>query len=138
MQRNMMRPPMQRQMPRSHGAMRNTRGPGGGGGSFLSNLFQKNSNAAIGNTAKGFSRGSGSTSTSFLQGLANPQKINSFLNQTQQVLGTAKQFGPMVQQYGPIVKNIPSMWKMYRAFKDTPVESEEEQPKVTENIAQKR
>ena len=38
------------------------------------------------------------------------------LNNTQRVLQAAEQFTPMIQQYGPIVKNIPSIWKLMRAF----------------------
>ena len=35
------------------------------------------------------------------------------LNNTQKVLQAAEQFTPMVQQYGPIVKNLPSHMETY-------------------------
>lgn len=54
----------------------------------------------------------------FLQALSNPATINSFLSNTQKVLNTASQVGPMIQQYGPLVKNLPAMWKIYKGFKD--------------------
>ncbi|WP_254052807.1 YqfQ family protein [Bacillus sp. V59.32b] len=45
--------------------------------------------------------------------------LTSVLANTQKVLSAAEQIGPMVQQYGPIIKNLPAMWKMYRSMKDT-------------------
>jgi YqfQ-like protein len=64
---------------------------------------------------------------SILQTLSRPEGISGFLNNTQQVIKTAQTIGPMIQQYGPIVKNLPVMWKLYRGFKDLPsAESTEE------------
>ena len=57
---------------------------------------------------------------SLLKSLTNPATINGFLTNTQKVLNTAQQVGPMVNQYGPLVKNIPVMWKLYRGFKNAP------------------
>ncbi len=123
---------MQRQMPQQYGPMRNSQ-PAAGKGGILSNLFQRNTGTSVGNAAaNGFSRAG--TNTSLIQSLANPQKISSFLNQTQQVLNTAQKFGPVVQQYGPMVKNLPSMWKLYRAFKDNPMETEETEKPVETKI----
>ena len=59
---------------------------------------------------------------SILRTLSNPDSLTGFLNNTQQVLKTAQSFGPMIQQYGPIVKNLPMMWKLYKGFKDLPTE----------------
>lgn len=59
-----------------------------------------------------------------LQTLTNPGAINGFLNNTQQVLKTAQSVGPMIQQYGPLVKNLPAMWKLYRGLKDLPDQEE--------------
>lgn len=61
---------------------------------------------------------------SLLQNLSNPAGISSFLNNTQQVIRTAQTFGPVIQQYGPIVKNIPAMWKIYRGFKNASADSD--------------
>ena len=66
---------------------------------------------------------------SILQTLTNPASINGFLTNTQKVLNTAQQIGPLVQQvqqYGPIVKNIPAMWRLYKGLKDAPDAKETE------------
>ncbi|RID83973.1 hypothetical protein D1970_14540 [Mesobacillus zeae] len=62
----------------------------------------------------------GRTGGGLLQAFANPGSINGFLANTQQVLRTAQTFGPMVKQYGPLVRNLPSMWKLYRELKNAP------------------
>lgn len=54
-----------------------------------------------------------------LQALSNPSTINGFLTNTQKVLNTASQVGPMIQQYGPLVRNLPAMWKIYKGLKNT-------------------
>lgn len=69
------------------------------------------------------SRGVGS----ILQTLSNPDSLTGFINNTQQVLKTAQSIGPMIQQYGPIVKNLPMMWKLYKGFKDLPTEEKSEE-----------
>lgn len=84
-------------------------------GGFLAKLFQRGTPQATG-TMAGFSRAN-PASGSILEGVKNPQTIQSFLNNTQQVLKTAQQIGPIVQQYGPLVKNLPTMWKLYKGFK---------------------
>ncbi|WML45332.1 VrrA/YqfQ family protein [Neobacillus sp. PS3-40] len=93
----------------------------GQGGGFLSKILGK------GNQGGGMGRLAGmqaparatSGSGSFLQTLSNPGGLSSILNNTQQVLRTAQSIGPMIQQYGPIVKNLPAMWKLYRGLKDS-------------------
>lgn len=67
------------------------------------------------------SRGGGGLG-SILQTLSRPEGLSGFLNNTQQVIKTAQTIGPMIQQYGPIVKNLPVMWKLYKGFKDLPNE----------------
>ncbi|MEH7245582.1 VrrA/YqfQ family protein [Neobacillus niacini] len=64
---------------------------------------------------------------SILQTLSNPDGLTGFLNNTQQVLKTAQSFGPMIQQYGPMVKNIPMMWRLYKGFKDLPSEENQDE-----------
>lgn len=51
-----------------------------------------------------------------MDSLKNPQGLSTMLTNTQKVLQAAEQFTPMIQQYGPIVKNIPSLWKLMRAI----------------------
>ncbi|WP_010678146.1 YqfQ protein [Bacillus timonensis] len=56
--------------------------------------------------------------TSTLQNLANPSNLSSMLGNVQKTLKMAESVVPMVQQYGPLMKNIPSMIKMYSAIKN--------------------
>ena len=58
------------------------------------------------------------------------------LNNTQRVLQAAEQFTPMIQQYGPIVKNLPSIWKIMRAFKSS--DDEKVETKKEESVKEKR
>jgi hypothetical protein len=67
-----------------------------------------------------------------LETLKNPQGLNTMLNNTQRVLQAAEQFTPMIQQYAPIVKNLPSMWKIMRAFNSD--DSKQEETKKEETI----
>ncbi len=80
------------------------------------------------------SRGVGS----ILQTLSNPDGLTGFLNNTQQVLKTAQSIGPMIQQYGPIVKNLPMMWKLYKGFKDMPTEEKSEEDRTEKPIMEKK
>lgn len=70
-----------------------------------------------------------------LDTLKNPEGLNMMLNNTQRVLQAAEQFTPMIQQYGPIVKNLPSIWKLMRAFNSSDTSSdtkaEETKTKIT-------
>lgn len=98
------------------------------GGGLLSKILGKGTqargmgmNGMLGTqTASRAAAGGGS----LLQNLSNPAGISSFLNNTQQVIRTAQTFGPVIQQYGPIVKNIPAMWKIYRGFKNASADSD--------------
>ncbi|PAE16972.1 hypothetical protein CHH91_06940 [Virgibacillus sp. 7505] len=49
------------------------------------------------------------------------------LNHTQSALKAAESFMPMVQEYGPMVKNLPSMLKMMKALKDINFDDDEEE-----------
>jgi hypothetical protein len=103
------------------------------GGGLLSKILggnkQRNQPTGLGGTRQA---GRASTSGtggigSILQTLSNPDSLTGFLNNTQQVLKTAQSIGPMIQQYGPIVKNLPMMWKLYKGFKDLPTEEKSEE-----------
>jgi hypothetical protein len=61
---------------------------------------------------------------SLLQTLSNPNSLTGFLDNTQKVLNSVQSITPMIQQYGPLVKNIPMMWKLYKGFKDLPSEEQ--------------
>ncbi len=69
---------------------------------------------------------------SLLQSLTNPSGISGLLNNTQQIIRTAQTIGPMIQQYGPIVKNLPAMWKLYRGLKSATADTETETTETTE------
>ncbi|WP_052427400.1 VrrA/YqfQ family protein [Neobacillus niacini] len=110
------------------------------GGGLLSKILggkkQGNQRSGLGGIKAGpraVPSGSGGVG-SILQTLRNPDSITGFLNNTQQVLKTAQSFGPMVQQYGPIVKNLPMMWKLYKGFKDLPTEEKSEEDKTETSI----
>ena len=60
-------------------------------------------------TREAASRAGSASSGSFLQNLANPGAINSMLGNTQKFLQAAEAFGPVVQQYGPYLKKLPSL-----------------------------
>ncbi|PAE08716.1 hypothetical protein CHI12_05140 [Terribacillus saccharophilus] len=49
------------------------------------------------------------------------------LNHTQSALRAAESFMPMVQEYGPMVKNLPSMLKMMKALKDINFDEDDEE-----------
>ncbi len=74
-----------------------------------------NTHGGFGGFGQQAARGGG-----LLKSFTDPNTINNFLTNTQKVLSTANQVGPLVQQYGPIVKNLPMMWKLYRGLKDAP------------------
>jgi hypothetical protein len=84
------------------------------GNQFSGTRGIQSANAAVPNGSRGVG--------SILQTLSNPDSLTGFINNTQQVLKTAQSIGPMIQQYGPIVKNLPMMWKLYKGFKDLPTE----------------
>ncbi|QWU07927.1 YqfQ family protein [Heyndrickxia coagulans] len=114
------------QMPGFPGRAGATAGRGGG---FLSRLFQRGGQTAAANPAAAFQRGAAGGGGSLFKSITNPSSISSFLNNTQNVLKTAQQVGPMIQQIqqvGPLVKNLPAMWKLYRGLKNAPEEEGQE------------
>jgi hypothetical protein len=117
------------------GRMGQTMGRGQGrrnGGGLLSKILggKKQGNQLTGPRGMQTARGAVPNGTrgvgSILQTLSNPDSLTGFINNTQQVLKTAQSIGPMIQQYGPIVKNLPMMWKLYKGFKDLPTEEKSE------------
>ncbi|RIW31028.1 hypothetical protein D3H55_15570 [Bacillus salacetis] len=110
-------------------------GAGRRSGGLLSKILNRGSSAQTAASqfnplqgAAGFQRSAQTGGGSFLKNLMNPGSINGFLNNTQSVLKTAQQVGPMfqqVQQYGPLVKNLPAMWKLYRGLSAAETEEED-------------
>ncbi|KIO61214.1 hypothetical protein B4064_0371 [Caldibacillus thermoamylovorans] len=66
-----------------------------------------------------FGSGVGYQEQTGIRSFLNPESISNFLGQTQQVLRTGQQIGSMVQQYGPLVKNLPALWKLYRSLQNS-------------------
>jgi hypothetical protein len=103
------------------------RNQGNKGGGLLAKILGR-SNQQGGNLSgaiPSMNRTSTSGSGGLLQTLTNPQTLNGFLNNTQTILKTAQQLGPVIQQYGPIVRNLPSLWKLYRGLKEATSETTE-------------
>jgi len=73
-----------------------------------------------------FGSGVGYQEQTGLMRFLNPESISNFLGQTQQVLRTGQQIGSMVQQYGPLIKNLPALWKLYRGLQSKSDQDEEE------------
>lgn len=89
-------------------------------------------------TTNSASRSSGG---GILDNLTKPDSINNMLNNTQKVLQAAEQFTPMVQQYGPVIKNLPSMWKVFRSISSSedverPAEENNPNPVNTNTVIQ--
>lgn len=49
-----------------------------------------------------------------------PSKIGSFLQQANSLFNSAKTYTPYIQQAMPMVKNIPSLLKLYKGFQGLP------------------
>ena len=74
-----------------------------------------------------------------LDTLKNPNSLNDMLNNTQKVLTAAEQFTPMVQQYGPVIKNLPSVWNAFRTISSgTGTENKPEGPAPVPQTAEAR
>ncbi|WP_248278507.1 YqfQ family protein [Bacillus sp. DNRA2] len=149
--RPMYRPMMNQQMNPSYPSMQMRRfrqmgpmGPQGqmqtrGGGGLLAKLFGKTAPQmgggmlGMGPSAVSGMAGKAASGGSILQSLTNPTAISGFLNNTQQILSAIQQISPLVSQYGPIVKNLPAMWRLYRGLKgDTSTNDEVEEDRTIE------
>lgn len=85
--------------------------PGRVPGGFFSNIFSNNGLANnIGATNNAFQSPGG-----FLSNLiTNPSSASGMLNNIQNAVNIANKYAPMIQQYGPMVKNIPALINLYR------------------------
>ncbi|MGE7759231.1 VrrA/YqfQ family protein [Peribacillus sp. NPDC097895] len=101
-------------------------------GKSKQNPASRNPFAPAASTNQSSSRSSGG---GILETLKNPESLNNMLTNTQKVLQAAEQFTPMVEQYGPVIKNLPSMWKVFQSISSSDVSenseaSVESEPKV--------
>jgi hypothetical protein len=97
--------------------------PRPGLGGFLARLFSRGQ--AMPPTPSGFmmptlQNAAASASTSTGGG------ITGMLTNVQKMLGIAQNVVPMVQQYGPLVKNLPALMKMWKELKTTDDDEKEE------------
>jgi hypothetical protein len=109
--------------------------PRPGLGGFLARLFSRG--PAMPPTPSGFmmptlqnaaAGASASTGGGFTGMLTNIQKM----------LGVAQNVVPMVQQYGPLVKNLPAMMKMWKELKATDDDEKEEKEEKQEEKREKK
>jgi hypothetical protein len=119
-----------RMPPSSFPAMR-TPFPRPGLGGFLSRLFSRGQPIAspspwitpmMQNSVAGAGAGA-NTGGGFLGLLTNVQKM----------LGVAQNVMPMVQQYGPLIKNLPAMIRIWRELKPANEEESAEESKTEKN-----
>lgn len=76
------------------------------------------------------SAASAASSGGILQSILNPGNLTSMLNNTQRVLQAAESFTPLVQQYGPLVKNIPAMWNLFKGLNAEDDTTDDKQPET--------
>jgi hypothetical protein len=105
----------------------------GRGGGFLARIFGKGNAPAGGFPGMFFAptRGGAVSGGSLLKTLANPDAISGFLNNTQQILSAVQQVTPLVSQYGPLIRNLPAIWKLYRGLKDMGDEKEKDKSETS-------
>ena len=88
-------------------------------GGFLSSLFGRGGGS-------GLAQGAGSAAKAASGG----STLTNFMSSTQKVLAAGERVVPMVrqvQQYGPLIKNLPSMWKIYRGLNSNTTEDSNEE-----------
>lgn len=80
------------------------------------------------------SQGAGGKLRQLVQNFINPTSLSSdkveglsnTLGNVQQVLRMVQSAAPLVEEYGTMIKNIPMMYRMYKAFKEINAEEDEE------------
>ncbi|WPZ17418.1 VrrA/YqfQ family protein [Geobacillus subterraneus] len=107
--------------------------PGGAGG-LLARLFSRGQPPAAAPTSWGLpllQNAAANTATT-----ANTSGgFIGMLNNVQKMLGIAQNVMPMVQQYGPLIRNLPAMIRIFRELK--PADEEEGETKPTESAPAK-
>ncbi|MBE4908002.1 hypothetical protein IMZ08_08050 [Bacillus luteolus] len=93
-----------------------------GAGGLLKRLFSGASSSPMQGVANP-SAAQGMFNPSTIQGLANPANLSGMLGNVQKALKMAETVGPMVQQYGPLVRNIPAMYKIYKELNNNDSET---------------
>ncbi|GAE30696.1 VrrA/YqfQ family protein [Halalkalibacter hemicellulosilyticus] len=83
-------------------------GGGGFGGGLLSRLFGLGGGAS---QTMGGLMGSGLSSAT-----GSGMNLTTMLTNAQRIVGLTQQVMPMVQQYGPLIRNMPMIWKIMRSL----------------------
>lgn len=112
-------------MPRGGFPLGAARAPKQGGG-FLASLFGRGGGSGLAQGAGTAAKAAGGGST-----------LTNFMSSTQKVLAAGERVVPMVrqvQQYGPLIKNLPSMWKIYRGLSSTTAEESVDHPVESSKI----
>src|SRR5690625_3811042 len=60
--------------------------------------------------------------------------LSNTLNNVQQVLRLVETAAPLIQQYGPVGKNLPAMYKMVKAMKDISNEEDDDHESTEEEV----
>ncbi|MCZ0755579.1 VrrA/YqfQ family protein [Anoxybacillus sp. J5B_2022] len=102
------------------------------GGGFLSRLFSRGPAMPSSPFAALTPMQNAASSTSATGG-----GISGMLTNVQKMLGIAQNVMPMVQQYGPLVKNLPAMMKIWKELKTTD-NSEEKSEEKTDDKKEKQ
>jgi hypothetical protein len=101
--------------------------PSRGAGGLFSKLFSKQGAMTMNSFgSQPLQQGAGGFLSKLL---SNPGSAGGMLNNIQRAVNVANQVGPMVQQYGPMVRNIPNLIKLYKELKasdDDPIEDDED------------
>ena len=110
-------------MPGMHGQGRS--GLGGLLKKLIPGMGQSNPMQGMGGMP-GFFNPSQGMNPGTLQNLANPSNLSAMIGNVQKTLKMAESVVPVVQQYGPLMKNLPAMIKMYSAIKNAGNDEEED------------
>ncbi|MBP3951276.1 VrrA/YqfQ family protein [Bacillus suaedae] len=100
------------------------------GGGLLARLFGRGAAQSAGSSLLG-----GGLQSAAASGGMN---FSSMLTNAQKVVGLTQQVMPMVHQYGPLIRNMPMIWKIMRSnnssdVEETPLSGEEIQPTTTQD-----
>ena len=60
-----------------------------------------------------------------------PSKMDSLLKSADKLFATAQQVSPYIQQAAPMVKNLPSLFRLYKGFQGMPDVNTNNQPRQT-------
>ncbi|WP_053073725.1 VrrA/YqfQ family protein [Bacillus sp. LL01] len=117
-------------------------GNNGGGGGLLARLLGRTGARGIGNMGGGLGQMAANTgargglgqlaNAGTLQQLINPNNLTGMLGNVQKALKMAEGVMPMVQQYGPLVRNVPAMIKLYSELKNVDDTDDDTQDTSTE------